>query len=438
MNRDMLKTFILGVLVALSFLLSYILWSYQPKYEMFYDADYISETDIGGKERTKNDLILPKQIVFHNRQALPQEELLGFKKSSDENLFYKEISTWSLTDINLQETRSKDIEPQEDHYVEIAFPSTQSGQLLENIFTFNENVDFPTWSFERIFIVVNDENELTVRVYSINHSQQWEATVEKAGAYQAIGEYNVEHPHLQSYVNVSFGAKPIYIPETVTEVTKKTLVANELNPELFVNALFSNPSLVRPNQQKSFFTDGQRGMRIFQEGRYLEFIHPIETSDDKLDPIALMDRSIAHINEHKGWINEYHLESANANNGTIKYRLHYDGMPVFDFNNLSLMEQIWRDEDLHQYRRSLLQIGHLLNVSDVDLPDSNLVIRTLLNNDDYELDKIYDIRLGFDLNYITEVHSLTLEPCWFIQYEHNWIRLSFTENDTDYASIRGD
>ena len=438
MNREMLKTFILCVLVALSFLLSYILWSYQPKYEMFYDADYISEADIGGKERTKNDLIRPKQIVFHNRQASPQEELLGFKKPSDEHLFYKEISTWSLSDIKLQETRSSNIEPQENHYVEIAFPSMQPGQLLENIFTFNEDVEFPIWSFERIFIVVHDENELTVRVHSTNHSHQWEATVEKAGAYQAIKEYNGEHSHLQTYVNVAFGAKPIYIPETTTELTKKTLVANELNPDLFVNALFSNPSLVKPDQQKSFFTDGQRGMRIFQDRRYLEFINPIETNDDKLDSTALLDRSIAHINEHKGWINEYHLESVNSTSGIIKYRLHYDGMPIFDFNNLSLIEQIWRDEDLHQYRRSLLQIGHLLNVSEVDLPNSNLVIRTLLNNEDYDLDKIYDIRLAYDLNYINEVHSLTLEPAWFIQYEDNWIRLSFKENDTDFRGIRGD
>ena len=438
MNREMLKTFILGVLVALSFLLSYILWSYQPKYEMFYDADYISEADIGGKERTKNDLIRPKQIVFHNHQALQQLELLGFKKPSDEHLFYKEISTWPLSDIKIEKNRSRNIEPQESHYVEIAFPSMQSGQLLENIFTFNKDVEFPTWPFERVFIVVHDENELTVRVHSTDHSQLWEATVEKAGAYQAIQEYNGEHPHLQSYVNVSFGAEPIYIPETTPKLTKKTLVANELNPELFVNALFNNPSLVKPNQQKSFFTDGQRGMRIFQDRRYLEFINPIEMNDDKLESTALIDRSIAHINEHKGWINEYHLESANSISGKIKYRLHYDGVPVFDFNNLSVIEQIWRDEDLHQYRRSLLQFGHLLNVTEVELPDSNLVIRALLKNEDYDLDKIYDIRLAYDLNYINEVHSLTLEPAWFIQYEYNWIRLSFTENDTDYIGIRGD
>src|SRR5699024_8255665 len=102
---------------------------------------------------------------------------------------------------------------------------------------------------------------------------------------------------------------------------------------LFIDALFSNPSLVKPNQEEAFFTDGQRGMRIFQDGRYLEFIHPIETNDEKLEPAELVDKSIDHINAHKGWNNEYHLESLNPAIGKVEYRLYYDGVPVYDFNN---------------------------------------------------------------------------------------------------------
>src|SRR5699024_318638 len=119
----------------------------------------------------------------------------------------------------------------------------------------------------------------------------------------------------------------------------------------------------KPNQQNSFFTDGQRGMRIFQGGRYLEFIHPIETNEDRLELPTLIDKSINHINEHQGWINEYHFEKANPLSGKVDYRLHYKGLPIFDFNNLSVIEQIWREQELYQYRRSLLSIGHLLSES---------------------------------------------------------------------------
>src|SRR5699024_794478 len=298
--------------------------------------------------------------------------------------------------------------------------------------------EFPNWSFDRVFIIPNEDEELSIRINSIDGRKQLQASIEKPGAFQSVNRYNEQHPHVQTYIEVPFGMGPIYIPETVENMTKKTLVANQLKPELFINALFSNPSLVKPNQHEAFFTDGQRGMRIFQGGRYLEFIHPIETNEDKLEAVDLIDKSINHINGHKGWINEYHLESVHSTNGKVEYRLHYDGVPVFDFNNLSVIEQIWREQDLYQYRRSLLQIGHLLNVTDLTLPESDEVIRALQVTDDYALDKITDIRIGYYLNYIDEVHSLTLEPTWFMRYENSWIRIPMMQNETNNEGIRSD
>lgn len=436
MNRETIKTFILAVLVALSFLLSYILWSYQPKYEMFYDASYISEVDIGGKERGKSELIRPAHIIFHQAVGQGNNQLLGFIRSSDEYIFYKEMTTWSLTEFNVTNLVADQITPKEDEYIEITFPSEITVDVIEHMFSINEEFEFPNWTFDRIYITVQDGTQLKVQINSINNREQLNATIEKAGALQTLNRYHDQHPHLQSYIEVPFGEKPIYIPRTVETLTKKTLVANQINPELFIDALFSNPSLVKPNQEESFFTDGQRGMRIFQDGRYLEFIHPIETNDEKLETYALIDKSIGHINEHKGWNNEYHFESLNPTSGMIKYRLHYDGVPVFDFNNLSVIEQVWREQELHQYRRSLINIGHLLNSTDISLPNSDKVIRTLQQTEDYELDKISDIRLGYYLNYNEEVHSLTLEPTWFMRYEDSWIRVPFVEN-TDEV-LRGD
>lgn len=425
MNRETIKTFILAVLVALSFLLSYILWSYQPKYEMFYDASYISEVDIGGKERSKSELIRPSEVVFHKDNV----NLLGFIRSSDEYIFYKDMTTWSLTDFSFEEINKDQQSEPEGTFIEVVFPSEIAASLIRTMFSINEEVEFPTWSFDRFYIEVQDDAQLNVQINAMNGREQLQAKIEKAGAYQMINRYNAEHPHLQPYVEVPFGEKPIYIPLSVDNVTKKTLVANPIDPELFIDALFSNPSLVRPNQEESFFSDGQRGMRIFQNGRYLEFIHPIETNDEKLEAYTLIDKSINHVNEHKGWTNEYHLDSLHLGTGEIQYRLHYDGVPVFDFNNLSIIEQTWREQELYQYRRSLINIGHLLSSSDVTLPTSYEVIQTIEQNEDYKLDQITDIRPGYYLHYNDEVHSLTLEPTWFMRYEGNWLRVPFANKD---------
>lgn len=423
MNRETVKTFILVVLVALSFLLSYILWSYQPKYETFYDANYISEADIGGKERSKAELIRPSHIVFHPSET----EVIGFTRSSDEYIFFKEISTWSLTDFSIVDVQAdENLLDGVTSYIELVFPSKLSAQMLDSIFSVSdEDIELPSWTFDRVYIVAQDSGELTVQIYSANNQEKVQATIEKAGALKTLKRYNPNNPHLQSYVAVPFGANPIYIPEKIEAATKKTLVANTIEPELFINALFNNPALVKPNQEESFFTDGQRGMRIFQDGRNLEFIHPIETNIEKLEPDMLVEKSIDHINGHKGWNNEYYLESVRVTKGEITYRLHYDGVPVFDSNHLTVIEQVWREQVLYQYRRSLISIGHLLNKTEVNLPNSIELITTLEESAGYDLDRIEDIQLGYELNYVDESHSLILEPAWFMYYENNWIRIPF-------------
>src|SRR5699024_605823 len=231
MNRETIKTFILAVLVALSFLLSYILWSYQPKYEMFYDASYISEVDVGGDERTRNDLVRPSHIVFQQYNAhLGKNDILGFTRPSDEYIFYKEIATWSLTDVNVNEKDVDHTIPQEDRYIEIVFPSVLSAQLLESVFTLTDEIELPTWSFDRAYVIFHDDANLFVRINSLDNREQMEATIEKAGAFQTVVRYDDKHPHLQPFVEVPFGEKPIYIPEKVENVTKKTLVANQIDP----------------------------------------------------------------------------------------------------------------------------------------------------------------------------------------------------------------
>ena len=150
MNRETIKSFILAVLVGLSFLLSYILWSYQPKYEMFYDSSYINEVDVGGKERKKNDLIKPAHVIFHRST----NQIVGFKQPSDEYIFYKELSSWSLTDFSLLEFNGETKEPVEQQYIEVIFPSNFPIQLLTNIFSVQElNIELPNWTFDRFYII---------------------------------------------------------------------------------------------------------------------------------------------------------------------------------------------------------------------------------------------------------------------------------------------
>src|SRR5690625_1945297 len=98
MNYETIKSFILVVLVGISFLLSFILWSYQPNYDYFYDASYVNEVDIGGVENTRNDLFKPTEVVFRS-----DDKVFSFTNPLERESFYQDITSVVLYDVNVSE-----------------------------------------------------------------------------------------------------------------------------------------------------------------------------------------------------------------------------------------------------------------------------------------------------------------------------------------------
>lgn len=432
MNYETIKSFILFVLVGISFLLSFILWSYQPKYDQLYDTSYVNEVDVGGEDKTKNELIEPENIVFH------QEEFIwGFHKPIERQRFFKEIASWVLYDY---EEESIDSLPEEEHFVEINFPSAIPANLMTNLFTFNDQITTPDWSFDRVFITLNDDEQSSeLSIVSIDRRKQITATIETSETYLYLlsyleGETNVTEPFIK-YGNET---NPIYIPKNKVELAKKTFIANMIKPEAFVNALFSSPSVVTPNLSEAYFTDGQRGMRIAQDGRRLEYINPIQSDTDSIEEIELIERSVDQINEHKGWTNDFLLEDLNNTTNEIIYRLNYEGYPTFDRNHLTTINQKWREQDLYQYVRPLITIGNLLNSTKHTLSSGEEVIATLEGTNELDEEEIEDIRIGYKLEYVDDAYSLTLDPSWYVLYKGDWINYDSIELEQSATSKGGD
>lgn len=417
MNYESIKSFILFVLVGISLLLSFILWSYQPNYDIIYDTSYVNEVDIGGNEKTKNDLVEPIKVIFHNGA-----QSRSFSKPEKRRELYRDMASWVMTDFKVSKSEGR---PQDDRYAEIAFPTDIPADLLTNLFTFNDEIETPDWLFDRVFMRLDEEaKSVEMQILSKDNKKQITASIDKTETYHVLLSYLVDkNEFLEDNIQFGNDAHPIYMPKRKISMPKRTVIATTIDPELYINALFRNPSLVTPNEGEAYFTDGQRGMRIVQEGRALEFINPLQSNYELLKPLELIERSVNNINEHKGWTNNYMFDHMDQPTNHIRYRLSYDGYPVYDYRKFSIIEQEWRDHELYEYDRSLIQIGNLLNSEDVTLPSGDEVARILTEeNSKVPLEDITDIRIGYFLNYLDDEHSLTLEPSWFIVLGDDWIR----------------
>lgn len=425
MKYESIKTFILVVLIFISFVLSYIVWSYQPNFDYLSEESHVSEIDVGGEEKTKNELVEPIKIAFKN-----EEHIKSFKEPEDRREMYKDMAAWVMDDVEETKTKGR---PDANQYVELVFPTAIPAPLLTNLFTFDDEVNLPNWDFERVFMIPEEESKsIKVVVLSEDHKQQLKAKINKTEAYNTVQSYvNDENDSLEDSIVLDEGSDPIYLPASTSEWTNKTVVASSIDSELFVNALFPNPSLVTMNTGEGYFTDGQRGMEVTDDGRKLEYINPLETNYERIDSNDLLDISVNHMNEHEGWTNNFMFSGTTKSKNNIRFRLTYNGLPVYDQDKYSVIEQEWRDDDLHQYNRPLIEVGSLLNEEDTELSSGEEVRDNIAANPDkYNLTDIKDVRIGYYMDYSDDTHSLTLEASWFIQYSDDWVQLDEEELDS--------
>lgn len=422
MNFEVMKTYILSILVLISLLLTFSLWNYKPNTLSSNNPIFVNEVDLGGKEEIKRSLIEPSTITFHNN-----ERYYGFKTPLEGQKLYRDMQDWILKDYQSSAVLGR---PTNNHQVEITFENTLPLEIIRSLFSIGEKDSLPNWSFQRMFILFNQAtSSLEVVFLSIDEHQQIKYVVNDSRVYASLWSYMEKSDRLSEYILFGSEESPIYLPKNKLEIKSHSLAVKSINPTLLIDALFSNPSSVSSNFEKSYFADGERGMSVLREGRSMEFINPIHSNERRTDMIELLDLSVENINEHKGWTNDYRLVDVNIKEDLVRYRMFYDGYPIYNNIDLSIIEQQWRNQDLHLYRRPLFSANILFGDNTIKLPSGTEIINYLTNHKDYQLSEIKDIRVGYKLTYFDGASYLTLDPVWYMNYSGNWQEIRVDELD---------
>lgn len=425
MQLETVKSFILWVLVGASLLLTFTLWSYRP--EMEQSENFVEDrTDLGGTEETQNTLIEPTSIIFQS-----SSQYFGFTDPGERQSLYEDMQNWSLYDFR---TTKGNGPPSEDNQVEIIFPDAIPMEMAANLFTFNEDVQMPSWGFERIFMTFNqDSNTMNVIFLSEDGGKQATAVVNNSEKYALLWEYLTTFEGLTDYLRVEGAPERIYIPNQPKNIGTKSIAVQTIDSQTMVDTLFSDPDIVSRNrirENEIYFTDNARGiMQVYPHRRTAEFQNPLQSSNEtQLKPSVLVEQSRLNINDHRGWTNDYRLSdiAINAATNKIRYQMYYEGYPVFGSNYSSIIEQQYRESELIQYNRPLFKLANYLGGDDSsDLMSGKSVIERLENSDTYNMDNVYDIQNGYDLTYRSEADAVTLEPAWFVDYNGTWQKMKF-------------
>lgn len=416
MNYEMVKTILLSILVGLSLLLTYGLWSYQPDFDQYKtEMEYVNEANLGGELASKKSIIKPNQVIFHINNAY-----FGFDHPSNRRSLFQEMQEWEMENLSISEDETLSAE---EKTVEVTFPEKLPMSIIDSIFTLDIPDDsLPTWSFKRVIFTLDEENSnVQANFLSVDRRKQAMFTIEDSKAFETLSKQMRERTDLIEYTLFDEVSSQIFLPADTIDMRKETLTIERIEPSILVDALFRDPSLVSPNVNEAYFTDGQRGMRIYHNENSMEYINPMQSNYDRMDIDRLLDESIEDINDHQGWTEDYYLDAIDPAINQVVYRMHYDEYPIFHHGHLSKIEQQWRDNELHIYRRPLLSLTNSFGGGHVKLPSGHEIIEYLSSTSSYDLEKIEDIQIGYYLSYADdEAYSIHLEPVWSMNYNGSW------------------
>lgn len=423
MNFEVIKTYLLSILVISSLLLTFAIWNYKPNLELLSSDPslFLNEVDLGGKEEIKRSLIEPRKIIFHK-----DNHYYSLSIPLENQKLYSNMQEWLLKDFQTSEAKSRSTE---DEQIELIFESALPIEIIKSLFTIDEEDTLPSWSFQKVFITFNQTtSSLEVTFLSFDEHQQVQYVVNDSKVYAELWSYMEKTEELNEYIQFGAEDSQIYLPKDITKVKSRSLAVKNTNAVLLIDHLFRNPALVNTNAGETYFTDGQRRMSVNQDRRSVEFINPIHSSERHINTMELLDLSIGDINAHKGWTNDYRLIDADIKEERVRYRMFYEGYPVYNNDDLSVIEQQWRNQDLHLYRRPLFSANILLGGTMVELASGTEIVNYLINHEEYVLADIKDVQIGYKSTFYEGAsYDLTLVPAWFVNYNGNWNEIRFDE-----------
>lgn len=430
---ETIKSIILIVLIILSIILTFLIWTYTPKYKFIEDRATVDISIAEGLEKKDFDSIIK-----------PYKLLLNFKEGLKGTVDAEEIApiidvlkNWSISNPRLEDNKFNEeklatLMRQENQFV-LFFQGEVPLPVYDSILNI-ENTNITEISFDRI-VVEWDEDSTVVALNFISkkNNSRYKSKVKVADIENFHRKVFDKGQTFDDYVDVmpeeiTF----IAVPANPIELTRNTYFQNEkdeISPTRFRSALFSDPNAVRRSQvgvNREDYQDNHALMKVDTEKKQLQYVHPVAESRELAIPSELLEDTIDFVNEHGGWTDDYRYSDMNFKTRYVKFQLYVRGLPVLEGTTLTEIEQVWGDEKVYQYKRPYYSLDESLpsETDTVTLPSGVEVAERLLASEDIDFSTVEEIIPAYYMEHNAELNIFMLEPYWYYLRKGNWIRFS--------------
>ncbi|WLR50837.1 two-component system activity regulator YycH [Bacillus tianshenii] len=435
MNLEHAKAVVLTLLVSLSFMLTWGLWTYQPQYETINDNTYLQEVAIGNK-RSLAEIVQPELVVYHE-----DDKHFGMRKNEDIQAFNQQLTKWeakSIEDVSAA-VKEKGLPSfiRQNGSTEVIYPTSIPSYVFSKLFKTSEQIALQ--SVDRLLIRWPDQgkNKFTMYFISMDEQKVVRATIEQNIAQGMKAARKRASNNLEYFVYPINATRYLYLPDEKVNIPRLTYSAQLLESGDFKNALFNDPTVVKQygsGQGERSFTDGTRALEVFHNDMLMRYVNPTDGEAPNEKSKQMLLNGIEFINDHSGWTDFYRLNHWDGSNQDVTYRLIVGNLPVFNLKNtqeLVTIQQSFRDEQIYEYSRSLLNLRFKLDKESEQetVPSGYKLIQALKKTfPKYSPEKLNRATLGYQFVPVGYQASVVqFKPVWYVQYNGKWYKINLTD-----------
>ncbi|MGG2104333.1 MULTISPECIES: YycH family regulatory protein [Lysinibacillus] len=421
------KSVVLFLLVMLSVILTFIIWTYTPDYKIIEQTEG-KEILIGSQKRME-DIIRPYKAIYRF-----DEEFTGTASNGAMKDIMKAFQGWNILDLvpinnNLTANYVNEM-IRTNNRMTIFFTGEIPYSAFSSIFQFADK-EIPETTFNRMiidwtnygnkelqifFISSNNKTLMRSRVSLQNTNPFIRDVIEPAKTYSAFKEIERD------------GFTSLYMPNDKIESTKYMYTFIEEPLESFKNVLFPNPNIVQRSIESAMtekYQDGKSRMTVDSNLKSLTYVYPAVESSAIIEPSKLLKDSFEFINEHGGFTADYRYVSKNTNKNQLEYQQYLQGLPVYSDQVISKITTVWGDNVIFRYKRPYYSLVFDIPTEKEikELPSGVEILEKIQQLNNFVLSDIDDVVVGYYLKQ-DSTSIMTLEPCWFVV--HNGIATKLT------------
>jgi regulatory protein YycH of two-component signal transduction system YycFG len=442
LSWERIKSVLLTVLVTISIVLTWNLWTYQFGLKTLErDEDkYIENVAIDSMgQRSLAEVFQPTNVIFHQNG-----KSYGMTTSQELKSIYEAVTSAKFDRFGSYNNDSASWE-NKDEFVKLIFPANIWPGLFQKVLKFT-NQDGERFSlnipFDRIAFYKQTGTETNMIAVFKNKKEQPVATAKVNGlSFSDLMNYKQDDTKLYFREELENG-NFVYLPEGRVDMPKLTYSVQWIEKEKFRDALFIGQDV---SEQVGYYTDGVHLLELKgDDGQIIKYIDPGSNQDNQVISLDdnIVQQTFDYVNSHSGWTNDYIFSNYNGFETTkrldkpvVTFRLMMGqgdkAYPVFSpmdeyfYNNFDAATIYVSRQNgmLHEYMRTRLDIREGdVGSKDISLHAGRDFINDINDHEGINPQHIEDITIGYHMAFPSETETglVTLNPKWFILYNGEW------------------